>query len=53
MKRSSVIMIAILLILASCAPSYDKKEEVVEKTNDETQEETAIVPSYKDRKSVV
>lgn len=46
MKRSSVIMIAILLILASCAPSYDKKEEVVEKTNDETQEETAIVPSY-------
>ncbi|MDC3414187.1 CamS family sex pheromone protein [Aquibacillus sp. 3ASR75-11] len=45
MKKISVLII-MLLVISACAPSYDKQEEVVEETKDDTQQQTAIVPSY-------
>ncbi|MRH44570.1 CamS family sex pheromone protein [Aquibacillus halophilus] len=40
------LMIMILLILASCAPSFNKQDEVIEENQDESRQETAIIPSY-------
>ncbi|WP_369413937.1 CamS family sex pheromone protein [Aquibacillus saliphilus] len=41
-----ICLLAILLIVTSCAPSFNKQDEVVEETQDETSQETAIIPSY-------
>ncbi|WP_186578444.1 CamS family sex pheromone protein [Aquibacillus kalidii] len=47
MKRKSLLLLSILLILTSCAPSFNKKEEnVVEENKEDVKQETAIIPSY-------
>ncbi|WP_138417862.1 CamS family sex pheromone protein [Aquibacillus sediminis] len=36
----------ILLLVTSCAPSFEQRDEVVEENQDETSDETAIIPRY-------
>lgn len=45
-KRSIILMIA-LLLLASCAPSINDEDEVLQKKDEDTNSKTAIVPSYR------
>ncbi len=46
MKSLKIIMLAFVLLLSGCAPTFDKEEEIVQET-DEAKEETAIIPRYK------
>ncbi|MBM7572804.1 CamS family sex pheromone protein [Aquibacillus albus] len=47
MKKTSFILLGLLLVLTSCAPSFEQRDEVVEEAPDETgEQETAIIPSY-------
>ncbi|MFB1050575.1 CamS family sex pheromone protein [Paraliobacillus sp. JSM ZJ581] len=46
-KKLATLSIAAVIILASCAPSYDNQEEVVEdNTSEQDSGETAIIPSH-------
>ncbi|MDL4842041.1 CamS family sex pheromone protein [Aquibacillus rhizosphaerae] len=47
MKIKSLLLLCMLLIMTSCAPSFNQPDEVVEETQDETGQETAIIPKYK------
>ncbi|WP_077624274.1 CamS family sex pheromone protein [Sediminibacillus massiliensis] len=48
MKKIGMMGLCILLFTAGCAPSFDNGEEVIEESGsqDETNQETAIIPSY-------
>ncbi|QDP39250.1 CamS family sex pheromone protein [Radiobacillus deserti] len=47
MRKKLILMLIGLLLLTSCAPSFDNSEEdVVKKNQGETNQETAIIPSY-------
>ncbi|MDC3417501.1 CamS family sex pheromone protein [Aquibacillus salsiterrae] len=48
MKRIGICCMGLLLVLTSCAPSFNKQpDEVIEENQDETgEQETAIIPSY-------
>ncbi|QTM98229.1 CamS family sex pheromone protein [Sediminibacillus dalangtanensis] len=46
MKRKAVIWLCVLLAMAGCAPSFDNDEEIIEENQDDTSQETAIIPSY-------
>ncbi|MBP1970415.1 protein involved in sex pheromone biosynthesis [Virgibacillus natechei] len=43
MKKASIALMGVVLLLASCAPDMNNEEEIVQ--DDESEEETAIVPS--------
>ncbi|SEU05859.1 Protein involved in sex pheromone biosynthesis [Salinibacillus kushneri] len=45
MKKSLLILVLFILIIAGCTPNYDEEEEIVQDTKEE-ESETAIVPSY-------
>ncbi|RKQ34623.1 CamS family sex pheromone protein [Oceanobacillus halophilus] len=46
MKRWSIALLSFLLILASCAPEDTDDEQVVQE-NEDAEQQTSIVPSYK------
>lgn len=47
MKKLSLLLLCLLLLLTSCAPSFNKNEDkVIEENQDESQQETALIPSY-------
>ncbi|AZV41110.1 hypothetical protein BAOM_0454 [Peribacillus asahii] len=45
MKKHSILGMVLVLLLAGCAPSFDKEQEVVQDSEDK--KETAIIPKYK------
>lgn len=45
MKKSSILLLVILLVLSACTPNFGKDEEIVQKTEETT--EQAIIPKYK------
>lgn len=45
MKKGSILGMVLVLLLAGCAPSFDKEQEVVQGSKDK--KETAIIPKYK------
>ncbi|CQR47334.1 CamS sex pheromone cAM373 precursor [Paraliobacillus sp. PM-2] len=46
-KKLGALCVASVVVLTSCAPSYDNQEEVVEdNTSEQDNGETAIIPSY-------
>ena len=46
MKRVILAGVAFLLILTGCTPSFNNEEEVIEESQNEMTQETAIIPSY-------
>lgn len=45
MKKSSILILVVLLVLTACTPNFGKDEEIVQKTEETT--EQAIIPKYK------
>ncbi len=45
MKKSSILLLVVLLVLTACTPNFGKDEEIVQKTEETT--EQAIIPKYK------
>lgn len=45
MKKRSILVMVLVLILAGCAPSFDTKQEVVQ--DSKNKKETAVIPKYK------
>ena len=45
MKKLSILGMVLVLLLAGCAPGFDKEQEVVQDSKDK--KETAIIPKYK------
>ncbi|RSD22543.1 CamS family sex pheromone protein [Mesobacillus subterraneus] len=46
MRKLSMVALSLVLLLTACAPNFQKQEEVVQKTDEDTKEK-AIIPKYK------
>ncbi|KGX88233.1 CamS family sex pheromone protein [Pontibacillus litoralis] len=46
MKRIALFMLSLVVIITGCAPVYEKNEQVGMETNDNSQNDKAIVPKY-------
>ncbi|WP_281974976.1 CamS family sex pheromone protein [Halobacillus litoralis] len=45
-KWHALIIISSVLIVSACTPVFDNREEVIQETKDETNNQSAIVPNY-------
>ncbi len=46
MKKLALVALALVLLLTACAPNFQKKDEVVQSTKDNSKEK-AIITKYK------
>ncbi|PLR99214.1 CamS family sex pheromone protein [Bacillus sp. T33-2] len=46
MRKLSMVALSLVLLLAACAPNFDKQEEIVQEKDNDTKEK-AIIPKYK------
>ncbi|WP_110926376.1 CamS family sex pheromone protein [Bacillus massiliglaciei] len=47
MRKSWVLALSLIFLLAGCAPSFNKEQEIKQDGKSESKEETAIIPKYK------